>query len=340
MNISESTGSVRSTEPKIFNGVDDPNVSSMSSVGVYEESIDETEKKEEAKPEDNAEVVKKDEPGEKKDDKPKEEPPAKTQAELDKEKHDDEEKRKKAEEDRRFASVTKARRMAERENEDLKNRNKALEEENKKLRSQVPVKDKPKREDFDDEDKYIEALADWKYEQKRHEENKVIEEVTMSEEQKQAAMELDTELDTTMTKGREKYPDFNSLVLGDDDLPLTTVMIQSALSTDIAEDILYYLAKHRDEAGTIAVMHPLKVAREITKIEEKLIKESAQEPVIPGKPEEPKPSESQTPPPPGNKVPGAPPPIEPPRQEGLTEKDPEKMNAREYRQWREAQKRT
>jgi len=41
-----------------------------------------------------------------------------------------------------------------------------LEEENRRLRSAIPSTDKPKREDFEDDTEYLEALTDWKVESK------------------------------------------------------------------------------------------------------------------------------------------------------------------------------
>jgi len=121
-----------------------------------------------------------------------------------------------------------------------------------------------------------------------------------------------------MEKGREKYADFNELVLHED-LKISPVMVEAILLTDNdkveAEDILYYLGKHPEESARIAKLSPLKAAGEIGKIEAKL---SA--------------------PPPPKKITQAPEPITPVKTTGATELDPSKMSPKEYRAWRESNK--
>ena len=83
-------------------------------------------------------------------------------------------------------------------------------------------------------------------------------------------------------------------------------------------------------------MSPLKAAKEITKIEAKVAPKpsDSQTPEIDPKTGKPKVVEKEK----EKKITKAPEPIKPPRGTGVTEKDPEGMNAKEYRAWRESKK--
>ena len=184
----------------------------------------------------------------------------------------------------------------------------------KKAKSAIPQGDKPKVENFETEADFLEALVDWKTEQKiRVEREKTSKEVA-SVEEKTAIDETYQELDEKMEKGRTKYADFNELVL-DEDLKISESMVEAILLSDTAEDVLYYLGKHPEEAAHIAELSPLKVAHELGKIEAKL-----------------------SIPPPKKRTTNAPEPIVPVKTTGVTEKDPSDMTPKEYRAWRERNK--
>ena len=63
-------------------------------------------------------------------------------------------------------------------------------------------------------------------------------------------------------RGQGKYEDYNTVVF-DKDLVLTQGMVETALLTDIAEDILYYLGKNPDISAAIGEMPALKAARKL-----------------------------------------------------------------------------
>ena len=137
---------------------------------------------------------------------------------------------------------------------------------------------------------------------------------------------LEQELEEISEKGQDKYEDYSTVVF-DKDLVLTQGMVETALLTDIAEDILYYLGKNPDISAAIGEMSALRAAKEIGKIEARLVAEKK-------KPDEKK----ADPPAPAKKLTQTPEPIDPVRSTGAIDKDPSQMSAKEYRAWREKSK--
>jgi len=217
---------------------------------------------------------------------------------------------------RRIDAITAKFRAAERESAFKDTKIAELEEELRKAKQAVPPANKPKIEDFETEADYLEALAEWKVERKLQEEREKFLRENASEEEKTTIEQVYQELDKKMDKGRKKYEDFDELVL-DEDLKISEPMLEAILLSDCAEDVLYYLGGHPDESADIAELESnVRIAYELGKIEERL-----------------------NAPPPRKKTTNAPEPITPVKTTGVTERNPEMMTPREYREWRERRKR-
>ncbi|NTU49300.1 MAG: hypothetical protein HGA87_00125 [Desulfobulbaceae bacterium] len=87
--------------------------------------------------------------------------------------------------------------------------------------------------------------------------------------------------------GKRKYKDFEQVISAPDFVQSNDVMLAIAES-DHPEDVVYYLATHKEELAAINQMSPVRQAKEIGKIEAKLS--------LPQ--EKPKPKQSSAPPPP------------------------------------------
>ena len=330
---------------QVINGVDSPNVMSVSSVEPIPTIVDEVRKEDKSSdavsnPEPEV-VVKKEE--------------VKATEEKSEEKVEDKAPLKEAESEqkpeykdalqKRFDDLTKKRRTAERERDYEREQRLKLEEELKKLKSTVPVKDKPQIEDFDTQEEFTEALAIWAAERKVNEKQ---DEVAKVEEEKKAKEEIysaDEVLDEAIDKGRTKYDDFDKIVLEPKDLKFTQPLVDVILDSEIAEEIMYYLGKNSDDLEDLSKLNTRRAVREITLIETKLLSVAKKKG---GKPEDttqpepaPKPSEAsegglvQAP---AKKTTNAPEPITPLRTTGTVEKDPNDMTPKEYRDWRERNK--
>ena len=211
---------------------------------------------------------------------------------------------------KRIDELTKKRRDAERLADNEKTKRLELEQELEKLRNAQGQDGKPRPEDFDTEAEFVEALTDWKLDQKAQKSTK---EATEGKE-KEEIEKTSEALDAKMERGRKKHADFDTLVLADN-LKISPVMVDTILFSDAAEDVLYYLGQHPDESAKIAAMPPLRVAHELGKIEARL-----------------------NAPPPRKKTTQAPDPIYPVQTSAVGDKDPANMTPKEYRAWREREK--
>ena len=134
-----------------------------------------------------------------------------------------------------------------------------------------PTRPAPTREQYDfDEERYLQAMVDWRLEQREAAERRRRE----ADEQQRAAQQFQAEFATRaqriMAEGRERYPDFEaavSAVPGDIfDLPTALAISETEYPVEIA----YHLAKNLDEAKRIASLPPIKKAVELGKLEARI----------------------------------------------------------------------
>ena len=210
---------------------------------------------------------------------------------------------------RRINEITKKRRIAERELDFERKKRIEVEREIEKLKNIIPATNKPKVEDFETEADFYEALTDWKIEQKLNiDKEKTGRESEEKKEKDKFAANLDA-MEGKIEKGNEKYEDFSEIVL-DENLKITEQMIEVVNSSEIAEDILYYLGKNPDISADIAKMNPVLATREILRIEAKI-----------------------TAPPLRKKTTNAPEPITPVKTNEIVEKTVQNRTLQEWKEW-------
>lgn len=172
---------------------------------------------------------------------------------------------------------------------------------------------KPTREEFynevDPEAAFMEAMADWKAEEK----------LAQRDQQAQQAA-VQTKIQTAAQKffsaGHQKYEDFDAVATYNPDLIVTPAMQEALIDSEHGADVAYYLGKNLTEARRIAGLPPVAQVREIGKIEAKL-------------------QTAETPP---KRTTQAPEPIKPVETKGNTSaKDPSQMSDAEFSAYRKRQ---
>lgn len=175
----------------------------------------------------------------------------------------------------------------------------------------------PKKEDFDDYEKYLDARvayatkktrAEWDRDQERRSRDAAHRE------------KMDRLRSTLEVEGKKKYADFEEVAM-DDTVAVTPLMAEILADLESPHDVAYYLGKNRAEAVAIARMTPVQAARALARIEMTI----AGGGVPPANPRPPK-------------IPGAPPPITPLGSSHGVDKDLNKMSQREFEE--EMEKRT
>jgi hypothetical protein len=188
-----------------------------------------------------------------------------------------------------------------------------------KSKSPAPVDEPakaPKQEDFETVQKYVDALVDWKLQERRDEDAK------KAAQSAQAAIESAHQ--ARVKKFAESHPDYQE-TLEKADLTLALPVLQYIRESELGPDLALHLSQNVEIAERLNRLSPIKALAEIGKIEAKL---------TPAKADEPKPTTKQP------EVSRAPAPITP--IEGKKEpvhKDPSEMNFKELRAHNEAQRR-
>jgi hypothetical protein len=150
--------------------------------------------------------------------------------------------------------------------------------EEPKPKEVVQAKDETGRPDansFETHEEYLDALTDWKLEQREKAlEAKKREDSAKSEHQKQVESFQSKVKDFAKSKA-----DFDDVISDVDDVPLSVAVHDLIIQSENGPELMYELAKNREEFERINKLSPLTAAREIGKLEARLTKEASQEKV-------------------------------------------------------------
>jgi hypothetical protein len=127
----------------------------------------------------------------------------------------------------------------------------------------VSAEGKPNADNFDTHSAYVEALTDWKTEQKLNE-----------RDQKAAQASFKTEQAKVFEKYQErklafaeKNPDFDEVIDDVSDIQVSAAISDILLTSENGPEIAYNMAQNREEFARICKLRPLDAARAIGKIE-------------------------------------------------------------------------
>lgn len=205
--------------------------------------------------------------------------------------------------------------LAHWKSEALKNNAESKKQGPSKTEQSTDLSKKPKADDFDTHEEYVEALTDWKLEQKEVERERLAKEKSAKDDYQKQVESFQSKV-----KDFEKdHDDFQDVMSEVDDIPLSFSLQDAILTSDIGPAIMYELAKNREELERISALGPVQAAREIGKIEARLSSIQKQETAQKTK--------TKT---------KAPPPISPlsGSNSGSLQKRPDEMSGDEYLKWR------
>ena len=122
-----------------------------------------------------------------------------------------------------------------------------------------PVAPPPAPDDFENAHQYAEALAEQRAQQL----------LAQRENARQQAAILDSYKDRE-EEARDRYEDFEQVAYNPN-LPVTDFMAQAIQASDIGPEVIYHLGSNPKEAQRIANLPPILQAKEIGRIEAKLV---------------------------------------------------------------------
>lgn len=118
---------------------------------------------------------------------------------------------------------------------------------------------RPSRDKFATDDDWVEAVTDWKLAQRDRSANQ--------ERQAQTQRATATKTEQIYTEAA-KQPGFDRDAF--DELPLTPVIAQTIIDSDLAPQLMAHMASHPDDVDRIAKLSPARQAAELGKLEAKL----------------------------------------------------------------------
>lgn len=121
---------------------------------------------------------------------------------------------------------------------------------------------RPEPKDFKDYESYVEALTDWKLDQKLSTEREKGAQETAKQQQARQMQERAAYVQQNLiAKGEAKYDDWQEVVMGD--IPITEAMVEAASRLPNGADVLYQLAQNPAEVIRIANLSPVEQVWEL-----------------------------------------------------------------------------
>ncbi len=146
---------------------------------------------------------------------------------------------------------------------------KALEQKPEKqepVKAKVSSNDKPKEDQFETHAEYVEALTDWKVEQKLKSEKA---EAEKSELQTQFQKQVKAH-NERLQAFRETVDDFDEVIEDVAHVQIPVAVEDLILDSDLGPAVMYELAKDPEELERVCKLSPMRAAREIGKIEARI----------------------------------------------------------------------
>lgn len=170
---------------------------------------------------------------------------------------------------KRIDELTAKNKLAESEAEFWKNQV-SLPKEVVQVAEQPAATPKPILENFHDYDAYVEALTDWKIEQKEQVNRQAYTQQQRQERMTQTVKSFEIKVVQTV----DALPDFEEVARDPAMRRIFSAMphiTDAIMESERGPEIAYYLGKNRQKAIELAQMHPMKAAIELGKIEARLL---------------------------------------------------------------------
>ena len=174
---------------------------------------------------------------------------------------------------------------------------------------------KPDPDSFDTNAEYLEALVEWKDEQKAAANKAKSEEEKLKERVKKTQDDHATRLETF----KAAHDDFDETLDDVDDVKMPVYLHDLLIESEMGPELMYELAKNREEYERICTLSYAAAARALGRIEERLSSKAS-------KTEKPIPKKTS-----------APPPLKPVGSKSASgsTKHPDDMDHQEFKEWRE-----
>ncbi len=172
--------------------------------------------------------------------------------------------------DKRFDKLTREKSELEREKDLWKKQaleGKAPTDDKAKTdtKKDTEGKAKPKADDYDTHDAYVEALTDWKLDERLAKQER---EAKDTEERKRIT-KLDEDWKKQKDAARDHYDDFDD-VINNEEILVPNIVADTFLNSPIGAHIAYWWGSHPEKVEELIKLSPVALAREMGKIEDRI----------------------------------------------------------------------
>ena len=127
---------------------------------------------------------------------------------------------------------------------------------------------KPDPDDFEEHSDYVEALTDWKLEQKLRDRDVRTKEERLRENHQTKVSTFQEQVEGF----KENHPDFDEAMESVNDIPMSSTVQEVVLESKVGPELMYGLAKNSEEYERICKLSPLEAAKALGRFEEKISK--------------------------------------------------------------------
>ena len=146
-----------------------------------------------------------------------------------------------------------------------------LRKENEQLKnSPKDLGEKPKMDDFDSEEEYMDKLTDWKMDKRDQDNATKSQDNKTKTTQQETEQDLNRKMDTMLDNGQEKHDDFLAKVQNVPANIFRQDVVAAVAETKNSDDVAYFLADNLAEAAKIAEMQPTQRAIALGEISARL----------------------------------------------------------------------
>lgn len=137
--------------------------------------------------------------------------------------------------------------------------------EGKEAPAKPTLSEKPTPDKFQTYEEYVEALADWKSEQRVAKALEEREQATSKQAEEARTKETFDTYNKRVSEARGKYEDFDEVV-GRDDISIPQSVQLAIVEMDNGPEVAYYLGQHPEEAEKLLELSPIKAVMAVGRI--------------------------------------------------------------------------
>ena len=191
-----------------------------------------------------------------------------TESEKDESSEDEKPKKKKSGFKRRLDKVLSRAQKAEQEAQELKAKLASYESKNdeSKEANGSASQNKPRPESFDTHEEYVEALVEWKAEEKQKQLESKNAENKKRDEEKNARKSHGSRVQ----EFKKSHADFDEVISSVDDIETPYFLSDAIIKSDLGPELMYELGKDPDRFEEICAMRPDQALKAIGKLEAKI----------------------------------------------------------------------